>query len=54
MRSKKSYIPDDLKAVLKQDDVNNIFRYFESEFHLSKSWRIDYHSELLRLVQRNF
>ena len=48
MKKRKSVIPDDLQAVLKQGDINFIFKYFEHEFHLSKSWRIDFHSELLR------
>ena len=45
---KKSSIPDDLKAVLQESDINKVFKYFESEFHLAKVWRIEFHSELLR------
>ena len=41
-RKGKTLIPDDLQAVLKED-INNIFRYLEPEFHLSKDWRIDFH-----------
>lgn len=44
----KSAIPDDLKGVLKECDINTIFFYFENEFHLSKKWRLDFHSDYLR------
>jgi hypothetical protein len=47
-RRAKTLIPEDLQAVLKAEDINSIFKYLESEFHLSKDWRIDFHSELLR------
>ena len=48
MAKRKSYVPDDLQGVLREEHINAIFKYFESEFHLSKDFRIDFHSELLR------
>ncbi len=48
MRNRKSHIPEDLQAVLKEEDINAVFRYFEQEFNLAKDYRIDFHSELLR------
>ncbi len=45
---KKSHIPDDLKSVLRESDINTVFRYFEKEFHLSKTWRIEFQSEFMR------
>jgi hypothetical protein len=47
-RRAKTLIPDDLQSILNAEDINDIFRYLETEFHLSKDWRIDFHSELLR------
>ena len=47
-RVTKSSIPDDLQGVLKDEDINEFFFYLETEFHLSKQWRVDFHSEVLR------
>ncbi len=48
-RIEKSIIPADLEGVLAEDEFNLIFKYLESEFHLSKKWRIDFHSELMKI-----
>src|SRR5688572_19684632 len=47
MRKIKNYLPKDLEGVIDEDDFNKVFRYLESTFRISRSWCIDFHSELL-------
>ena len=47
MQRRKNYLPRDLEGVITEKDFNYVFKYLETTFHISKSWRIDFHSELL-------